>query len=87
MTTPNTLADDFARLFGAKLTAEQLWLLTKFAKYVRLRARNNAAYNNFASRVFPYATFRQVNKERADGSTYPGLSIKVDEVETSGDEE
>jgi hypothetical protein len=64
--------------FGKNLNPQQLWALVKFAKNVRLRCRNNAAFNNMMSRVFPHATFRQVQKIRADGSYYPGLSIAVE---------
>jgi len=68
--------------FGAKLTAQQLWALTKFAKNVRLRCRNNSAFNNFMNATFPYATFRQVTKTRTNKYTgqpesYPGLEIAI----------
>lgn len=72
--------------FG-ELTAQQLWVLTKFAKNVRLRCRNNTAFNNFMNRTFPYAQFKQVNKIKASGETYPGLSIQVKEHEISGEED
>ena len=91
-TTPQTMAQDFDRLFTSaqfrdgeldlaevqpELTPEQLWLLVKFAKYVRLRARNNTAFNNLCNQVFPYARFTTVTKARADGSSYLGLKIEV----------
>lgn len=72
-----------AENFGTDLTAKQLWALTKFAKNVRLRCRNNSAFNNFMNRTFPNATFRQVNKTRPSRmnpsvmETYPGLEITV----------
>lgn len=69
-----------------KLTARELWALVKICKHVRLRCRNNAAFNNAFNSAFPYATFRQVNKTRADGSTYPGLQITV-EGQTAGNDE
>jgi hypothetical protein len=56
---------------------DQLWLLTKFAKNVRLRCRNNSAFNNFMNVTFDYAKFDQVQKQHADGSYYPGLRITV----------
>jgi hypothetical protein len=69
--------------FG-KLTAKQLWMLTKFAKNVRLRCRNNAAFNNFCNGTFGhYASFKQVTKTRPSRynpsvmESYPGLSISV----------
>jgi len=71
------LKQEIEESFGPNLTAKQLWALTKFAKHVRLRARNNAAYNNLCNRVFPYAQFRQVNKTKPDGTSYPGLNIIV----------
>jgi hypothetical protein len=72
------LRNQFEAAFGIKadeLTAPQLWFLTKFAKHVRLRCRNNAAFNNYMNASFAPAKFRQVTKTRADGSSYPGLEI------------
>lgn len=59
------------------LTLEQLWAITKISKHVRLRARNNSAFNNYMNRIFPYAKFATVSKTRADGSVYPGLRIET----------
>jgi hypothetical protein len=73
--------------FGKNLTAQQLWALTKFAKNVRLRCRNNAAFNNMMSRVFPHATFRQIQKLRTDGTYYPGLQIVVADQVAEGEDE
>ena len=73
--------------FGSNLTAQQLWALVKFAKNARLRCRNNAAFNNMMSRVFPHATFRQIQKIRTDGSTYPGLQITVADQVAEGEDE
>lgn len=81
--------------FGTSLNARQLWALTKFAKHVRLRCRNNSAFNNFANAMFgPHAQFRQVNKQRPSRTfpgqmeTYPGLLITVNGVaDTSDDSE
>ena len=82
--------------FG-KLNAKQLWLLTKFAKNVRLRCRNNAAFNNFCNATFGhYAQFKQVNKTRPSRynpgqmESYPGLQITVngevlEDTEESGE--
>lgn len=72
---------DFEEAFGPKLTVRQLWLLTKMAKNVRLRCRNNTAFNNFMNALFgPHAQFRTVTKTRTSRVTgqlenYPGLSI------------
>lgn len=83
-TSPESMKEEFCGLFGdthiapsaeGHLTGEQLWAIVKLCKYVRLRARNNAAFNNLMNKVFPYARFEQVTKTRADGSTYPGLQI------------
>jgi hypothetical protein len=68
--------------FGTTLTARQLWALVKLAKHVRLRCRNNAAFNNCMNALFnPHATFRQIQKIRTSGpyagQSYPGLSIDV----------
>lgn len=69
--------------FGTELTAQQLWALTLFAKHVRLRARNNAAFNNFCNAMFPHARFRQVQKSKPDRFDpskmyhYEGLQITV----------
>lgn len=68
--------------FG-EMTPKQLWALVRFAKNVRLRCRNNAAFNNFCNRTFPYAQFRQVTKNRPSRinpgqmESYPGLQIEV----------
>ena len=74
--------------FGANLTAGQLWALVKFAKNVRLRCRNNQAFNNFCNRTFPYAKF-QTRPSRYNPNqmeTYPGLQIVVNEQVADGDE-
>ena len=82
-----------AENFGAELTAKQLWALTKFAKNVRLRCRNNTAFNNFMNRTFPHATFRQVTKSRpsrynpAVMESYPGLEITVKGETVQGEED
>jgi len=71
-----------AENFG-ELNARQLWALVKFAKNVRLRCRNNSAFNNFMNATFPNATFRQVAKTRPNRfdpsqmEVYPGLEIVV----------
>jgi len=59
------------------LTLKQLWAITKIAKHVRLRARNNTAFNNYMNKLFPYARFATVQKQHADGKPYPGLQITV----------
>ena len=68
--------------FGKELTGAQLWALTKFAKNVRLRCRNNTAFNNFMNQTFPHASFRTVTKTRNNRftnqpETYPGLEISI----------
>jgi Tfp pilus assembly protein PilF len=68
------LKEEFNEEFGT-LSARQLWVLTKFAKRVRLRGRNNSAFNNMANRLFPYANFKQVTKRKLNGELYPGLEI------------
>ena len=75
-----------AENFGENLTGAQLWALTKFAKNVRLRCRNNTAFNNEMNRTFPHARFRTVNKQRPSRlvpgtmETYPGLEISINNV-------
>jgi hypothetical protein len=86
---------DFKQLmreqFG-ELNATQLWALVKFAKNVRLRCRNNSAFNNFMNQTFgDYASFRTVTKTRKNwktglDETYPGLQITV-KGETKEEEE
>jgi len=66
------------------LTLEQLWWLVKFAKHVRQRCRNNAAFNNYMNRNFAPARFSQVTKEGPRGS-YEGLKITVGEQSSEGD--
>lgn len=92
------LREEFEKEFGKDLTPRQLWVLVKFAKHVRLRCRNNAAFNNFANQLFPNARFQQVTKTHPEGTyrrgvnvsgqSYPGLKITVkDQSVESGDEE
>lgn len=76
--------------FG-ELTAKQLWALTLFAKNVRMRCRNNTAFNNFMNNTFPNARFQTVTKSRiswktGQSETYPGLQITVKEQTVSDDE-
>lgn len=89
---------DFKQLMAenfGELTATQLWALTKFAKNVRLRCRNNNAFNNFMNQTFPHAQFRTVTKTRPARypctpglmESYPGLQITVKgEVKDDTDE-
>ena len=65
--------------FPNGFNADQLWAIVNYAKLVRLRCRSNAAFNNAANTIFTKsgATFRQVTKQHADGTPYPGLSITV----------
>ncbi len=79
----------FEKAFGVKaeeFTPEQLWTLTKFAKHVRLRARNNAAFNNYMNRIFKNAIFKQVPKEY-NGRHFEGLQITVKGVSSSDTDE
>jgi len=76
--------------FG-ELNARQLWALVRLSKNVRMRCRNNAAFNNFFGATFPYATFKTVNKTRISWKTnlpetYPGLQITVKDEVAGGDE-
>lgn len=58
------------------LTLRQLWIISKLAKRVRSRARQNVAFNNMMNRLFPDFSFTQVTKTNPrDGSKYPGLVI------------
>lgn len=78
-----SIKESLEQNFGTNLTAAQLWALVKFSKNVRLRCRNNQAFNNFCNRMFPYAKFQTVNKTRpsrynpSQMETYPGLQIVV----------
>lgn len=81
--TQRRLVAEFEEQFG-KLTARQLWVITKFAKMVRLRCRNNTAFNNACNVIFPYAAFKTITKHmpastdgRYPAKDYPGLSIVV----------
>lgn len=76
MITPSKFKEDIEANFG-KLNLKQIWLIVKIAKHVRLRCRNNTAFNNFFNQIIPQAYFKQVIKTRQDGSTYPGLSIST----------
>lgn len=80
-----SLKVEFEKEFG-KLNSRQLWAITKLAKFVRLRARNNVAFNNAMNEIFPHAKFRTVTKNRTprfpgDSPTYPGLQISVAEIQ------
>lgn len=76
---------EVAEVLG-QLTVRQLWVLVKICKTVRLRCRNNKAFNNYFGRIFPYASFDEVTKFKEDGSSYPGLQITVGGDTISGDE-
>ncbi len=65
-------------------TAEQLWVLTKMAKHIRLRCRNNTAFNNYMNRVFTGAQFKGVPKEYK-GRPYTGLQITTKGVAIEDD--
>lgn len=78
--------EEMEQKFGV-LTPKQMWLLVKLSKNVRLRCRNNVAFNNFFNSTFPYANFSQINKIRADGSSYPGLKITFKDGQSSEEEE
>lgn len=92
MRNVSSLKEEFEAAFGASLNPRQLWALTKFAKHVRLRARNNTAFNNFCNAMFTNATFRTVNKQRpsrynpAVMETYPGLQITVAGATVEGED-
>ena len=73
------------------LNAQQLWALVRLSKNVRMRCRNNTAFNNFFNATFPYAQFKTVQKTRVNWrtqqqETYPGLQIIVKGETAGGDE-
>lgn len=93
MRNVSDLRKEIEKEFGTTLTLRQLWVLVKICKWVRLRCRNNSAFNNFMNAIFsPHASFRQVNKQRPSRynpsvmETYPGLQIVVN-GETVDDDE
>lgn len=86
MNTEEKLKSEINQVFG-NLTGEQLWAIVKLAKNVRLRCRNNKAFNNFMNRMFPYAKFEQVIKSKQDGTKYPGLSISVNGSSVEAEDE
>lgn len=83
------------------LTPKQIWALVKICKNVRLRCRNNNAFNNYFNGIFGTKySFNTVTKTRPKrfypGQTepYPGLEIKnvktrevVKSSDTNEDEE
>ncbi len=84
------LKDTLDSAFKEPLTAQQLWALTKLSKHVRLRARNNSAFNNLMNSLFPQALFKTVTKTKRDGTQYPGLQIAMkdgSQYETEEEEE
>lgn len=65
------------------LTPKQIWCLVKLTKNVRLRCRNNSAFNNYFNGIFGTKySFNTVTKTRPKRyhvgvmETYPGLEIK-----------
>lgn len=69
---------EFEEVFGIKIadvSERQAWWLTKFAKYCRLRCRNNAAFNNYMNRNFTGLRFHQEMKTKLTGDEYEGLVI------------
>lgn len=80
------LKNSIEKAFHEPLNASQLWALTKLAKHVRLRARNNNAFNNLMNNLFPHASFRTVTKTKKDGTTYPGLKITTNGVDSEEDD-
>lgn len=82
MADTTQLKASLEKAFGNDLTGDQLWALVKLSKHVRLRARNNSAFNNLFNSLFPNAQFKTVTKERKNHRTgqmesYPGLSIII----------
>jgi len=77
--------ENFVKLTIDNLTLEQLWWLSKFAKHVRGRCRNNSAFNNYMNRNFPNAQFSNVTKEY-NGRTYQGLKITVNGETMEGED-
>lgn len=82
--------------FGTELTTQQLWALVRLAKHVRKYARSNAAFNNMANVVFPYAKFKQITVENPkfnpnmpiskwNSKTYEKLTIEVKGQSTPDD--
>ena len=72
----NEARTEFESEFGpiSELSVRKLWILTKMCKHARGRCRSNAAFNNWANRLFAPAKFKEVQKEY-EGRTYPGLEI------------
>lgn len=69
-------AQELQSVLKDNYTAHDVMTLVKFAKHVRLRCRNNAAFNNYMNRLFDgQFTFQQVTKQGPRG-TYPGLKIE-----------
>lgn len=90
------LKSKIEKYIGDKLTVDQLWCLVLLSKHVRLRCRNNVAFNNFMNSMFPYARFRVVQKTKINKYTgkeekYDGLRIDVEnqqsEIENEDNED
>ena len=72
---PEEAKRDFEQEFG-QITVSQAWILTKFAKHVRGRCRNNNAFNNYISKCFPHLKFGTVPRtDKQTGRSYDGLEI------------
>jgi hypothetical protein len=92
MRNVSDLKKEIEEQLGTSLTTRQLWAIVKLSKHVRLRCRNNAAFNNCMNQLFPYARFQQVTKTRKNrftglDETYPGLSIVVNGETVEGEDE
>jgi hypothetical protein len=88
------IKDLIPELFGdRKLTLQELWAFVKICRIVRLRCRNNTAFNNQLNGAFPYARFRQVQKTKpsrinpSQMESYLGLEISIDGKTEAQDEE
>jgi hypothetical protein len=87
MKDPRELKTVIETAFPTQFNIRQLWALVLLCKFVRLRARNNSAFNNLFNTLFGYARFKQVTKTRSDGTSYPGLDVAVITTEPIPEEE
>ena len=67
--------EEIRAILPENMTSQQMWTLVKLLKHARGRCRNNAAFNNYMTRMFgDEFEFAEVPKEW-QGKRYKGLRI------------
>lgn len=69
------LFDEFVKVFGHEPTPEEVMLLIKFGKFVRLRAKNNTALKNYVQRSFTNLKVTTETRVGQNGKTYEAIVL------------